>query len=143
MDQPYLIIFKRIIRQREFRFFLNFLFSFTMPDSIFCFYGRPWTVLGMVLQSDKYLNLALCITVCYKQNSFLWLQNTLLAIQQIWSFVQFKAVNRIFILHIFYVYGVWTNQIFILSVPYETKLVFRHINFQPRFFQPENIRFTG
>lgn len=49
--------------------------------------------------------------------------------EQAQPFVQFEDVNRIFIPHIFYVDGVWTNQIFILSVLYETKPVLRHINF--------------
>lgn len=49
--------------------------------------------------------------------------------EQAQPFVQFEEVNRIFIPRIFYVDGVRTNQIFILSVLCETKLVFRHINF--------------
>lgn len=95
----------------------------------FCFCSRPWTVLAVVLQNDKYLKLALWISLWYKQRSFLWLCNPGLATEQAQPFVQFKDVNRIFIPHIFYVDGVWTNQIFILSVLCETKLVFRHINF--------------
>lgn len=132
MAHPSLIIFMKIIKQREFRLFLHFLFSFITPASFFfffCFCSRPWTVLAVLLQNDKYLKLALCISLCYKQRSSLWLCKPVLATEQAQPFVQFKDVNRIFIPHIFYVDGVWTNQIFILSVLYETKLVFRHINF--------------
>lgn len=97
--------------------------------SFFCFCSRPWTVQAVLLQNDKYLKLALCISLCYKQRSSLWLCNPGCASEQAQPFVQFEDVNRIFIPHIFYVDGVWTNQIFILAVLYETKLVLRHINF--------------
>lgn len=55
----------------------HFLFSFIQlqPPFLFCFCSRPWTVLAVVLQNDKYSRLALCISLCYKHRSSLWLYN--------------------------------------------------------------------